>query len=309
MVKRTAALALALICFFALTSCGISAHALPEERHETQTPLPAATGGGDAKAGIIERMAGLTENDVKSISSTFSHVSARELARAISGAAEHRIDGSEDYFEDRLPFYDLTAYLSGGPEAYGSDDEQFILWAGLQEDIVEIHYRNGKGDSERRFFSDRALYRLIRDNYRTDDKIDPEAYDRYRNIIEARAQKTVDDSVNRVGSAVFTGYEIVFFTHIDTFETADGVYKVYDWSPAFTADDPEGIGWVGGMYLDAQGRVRGCELETCFAVKTAPAGAQEEYRFLFGDLYLGPNEAAGRENAWETIARAFAEPA
>lgn len=288
--KKLAALILILTCVLTLAGCAETEPALPDD-------------GDYAKAGAIERMATLTENDIKYISGTFSNVTAGQLAAALNGAAEHQSDPSEDVYL----FYDLTAYLSGGPEGYSGDDEQFQLYAGLEEDFVKLRYIDPSGDSEERYFSDSVLYRLLRDNYRIDGAIDAEPYALYRDIIEARAQAGVDGIENMDGASAFTGYEVTYFEHIDTFEAADGEYNVYFWDVAFLTDDPKKVKWAGGMFLDAEARVCAVEQELYFVVKSFHSGAQEEHRFLFWDLYNGPDEATGRENAREEIERVFAD--
>lgn len=84
-------------------------------------------------------------------------------------------------------------------------------------------------------------------------------------------------------------------------------YEVYAWNVAFTTGgSTEGIPFAGGMSLDAEGRVIGYETDTYFAVKVLADGSFD-YRFLTGELYQGPNEATGRENAKAQVLAAFSE--
>lgn len=248
-----------------------------------------------AKAGITERMSTAAAKDIDSIYSVFSGVDAAELAAALNAAAGSRIAPPED-----LPsfYYELTAYLSG------DSGEQLSIYAGLDENIVLVRYTIDSGAGEEGYFSDAALYWLVRGSYRIDEAIDEAAYEKYRDAIEARAQSSVDTAKNMAGAAAFTGYEITRFTLVDLFETEAADYAVYSWNVAFTTDDPELIGWVGGMHLDADGRVGTYEQSTYFVVRTSASG-EEEYRFMFWDLYYGPDEENARENAKATLEGAF----
>lgn len=275
-----------------------------ENGRETENPFADVIGADDddAKAGIIERMATVAEDDIKYISSAFDHITAQQLAEALNSAAAHRTDAPENFYT----FYDLTAYLS---DVYSSDEEHFILRAGLEENFVNILYQNGSGVSEEGVFSDSTLYWLIRNNYRTEENIEMAYYNKYRDIIEDRALECVQNAKNMDGNPVFTGYKITRFERIDVFETDNGEYEVYSWDVAFPIDTNEvmKIAWAGGMYLDAEERVRAYEQETYFVVKTMIPDAEYEYRFLFWDLYNGPDEATGRENALYAIETAFSD--
>ena len=63
---------------------------------------------------------------------------------------------------------------------------------------------------------------------------------------------------------------------------------------------------TGEVSFNAEGRVTGYDSDTYFAVRVLPDGSYD-YRFLSSELYQGPNEAAGRENARAEVLAAFAE--
>lgn len=75
---------------------------------------------------------------------------------------------------------------------------------------------------------------------------------------------------------------------------------------AYTTDDPDVLPVTGEVSFDAEGRVTGYDSDTYFAVRVLPDGSYD-YRFLSSELYQGPNEAAGRENARAEVLAAFAE--
>ena len=75
---------------------------------------------------------------------------------------------------------------------------------------------------------------------------------------------------------------------------------------AYTTDDPDVLPVTGEVSFDAEGRVTGYDSDTYFAVRVLPDGSYD-YRFLSSELYQGPNEAAGRENARAEVLAAFSE--
>lgn len=261
--------------------------------------------GDSAKAGIAERMAVVKAEEIKYISSFFSrkHVSAEDMASVLNAAAEHH---SEQPGQG-LDHYTMETYLSGDPDAYNSSDEHFVFFAGLDENHINGIYFNGKGDSSSMSFEDETLYWLIRNSYRTEEHVDKDAYAYYRDTLDRRAQRLVSHCVSPSQTDILTGYEVVQFYQKEVLTDKSGSYTVYCWDPAFLTASPDDIPWVGGMYLDADGRLCAYEQYTYFVTK-GETGNFPAYRFLFWDLYNGETEEAGKERALQRIRQAF-EPA
>ena len=261
--------------------------------------------GDSAKAGIVERMAAVKAAEIKYISSFFSreHVNAEDMASVLNAAAEHRSEQSGQ----GLNHYTMEIYLSEGPDAYSSSDEHFVFFAGLDENHINGIYFNGKGDSHCMSFEDETLYWLIRNSYRTEEHVDKDAYAYYRDTLDRRAQRLVSHCVSPSRTDILTGYEVVQFYQKEVHTDESGSYTVYCWEPAFLADSTDAVPWVGGMCLDADGRVCAYEQYTYFVTK-GESGDFPPYRFLFWDLYNGETEEAGKEHALQRIRQAF-EPA
>lgn len=262
------------------------------------------------KSAALERMEGLRAEDIKYITSNFHNIEAQTLADALNAAAAGGIAGVEDGAELSQNFYWFDVYLSGGPDVYSSDDERFYFEAGLDEPTVWVDYHDGNGGVESFCLADAALYTLLRENFRSDGFVDAAEYEKYGAILEARAQERVDRSAEMTGARPYTAYEITDFAAVDRFETDGFAFEVFQWGVAFVPEDPYGVGWAGGMFLDADGRVCALEQDTYFAVRTAPDGTQE-HRFLFWDLYLGAavssDSDAGKEKVRANIVQAFEE--
>lgn len=261
--------------------------------------------GDSAKAGIVERMATVTAEEIKYVPSFVADVSlnAEEVASILNEAAEHRSKQPDS----GLHHYTMEIYLSGGPDAYSSDDERFAFFAGLDENHINGIYFNGKGDSHRMSFEDETLYWLIRNSYRTEVQVDKDAYEYHQAILDQRAQRLAAQCASPSQTDILTGYEVVQFYQKEVLTDESGSYTVYCWEPAFLTASPDDIPWVGGMYLDADGRLCAYEQYTYFVTK-GESGDFPPYRFLFWDLYNGETEEAGKEHALQRIRQAF-EPA
>ena len=261
--------------------------------------------GDSAKAGIVERMAAVKAAEIKYISSFFSreHVNAEDMASVLNTAAEHRSEQSGQ----GLNHYTMEIYLSGGPDAYSSFDEHFAFFAGLDENHINGIYFNGKGDSSIMSFEDETLYWLIRNSYRTEEHVDKNAYAYYRDTLDRRAQRLAAQCASPSRTDILTGYEVVQFYQKEVLTDESGSYTVYCWEPAFLADSTDAVPWVGGMCLDADGRVCAYEQYTYFVTK-GETGNFPAYRFLPWDLYNGETEETEKAHTLQRIRQAF-EPA
>ena len=243
---------------------------------------------------LAELMSTITAEDIKYIACEVTGaVTAEQLATALNAAAANQTAlnaSSQD------TWYSLTAYLTDG---------RLELRAGLEENAVYVRYERSAGLREA-VFEDSELYWLIRDSYSTSTNMEEVRYEEYRSVIEARAESTVQSAERYGGGPAFTGYELTLFELKDSFEGDSVRYEVYAWSVAYTTDDTDVLPVTGEVSFDAEGRVTGYDSDTYFAVRVLPDGSYD-YRFLSSELYQGPNEAAGRENARAEVLAAFAE--
>ena len=243
---------------------------------------------------LAELMSTITAEDIKYIACEVTGaVTAEQLAPALNAAAANQTALNAS---GQDTWYSLTACLTDG---------RLELRAGLEENAVYVRYERSAGLREA-VFEDSELYWLIRDSYSTSTNMEEVRYEEYRSVIEARAESTVQSAERYGGGPAFTGYELTLFELKDSFEGDSVRYEVYAWSVAYTTDDPDVLPVTGEVSFDAEGRVTGYDSDTYFAVRVLPDGSYD-YRFLSSELYQGPNEAAGRENARAEMLAAFAE--
>ena len=251
---------------------------------ETSEPDP------DTIAGL---MSAITAEDITGVEANAGGVTAEQLATALNAAAENQSALDQDGLDT---WYSLTAYLADG---------RLELRAGLEENAVYVRYERSTGSQEA-MFTDSELYWLIRDSYSTRTNIEAAHYEKCRSVIEARAERTVQSAEKYGGGPAFTGYELTSFELKDSFEGDSVRYEVYAWSVAYTTDDPDVLPVAREVSFDAEGRVTGYDSDSYLAVMVLGDGSFD-YRFMSSELYQGPNEAAGRENARAEVLAAFSE--
>lgn len=250
------------------------------------------------------RLAALTAEDIKHTAG-FSEVDAAEIARLIGAATTKRINREEQI----RTFWTLELYLSGGPYNFNTGtDEWLSIRTGPEENIVEIIYHSETGEYTFLYCEDEALYQFVRGTYTTEESVDEAAFARFGDILQAKAQETVDRSeedANEFYPLPYTGYEIIYLKLVETFEKDGAAYEVYEWHVAFLHEDPMKAGLAGGMWIDSELRVRDVEGDAYFVLCTS--GDTVAHEFFFWDLYFGPDEETGRENAHDTIVKRFRE--
>ncbi len=245
------------------------------------------------------RLTTLRPEDIKHTAG-FCDVDVSELASLLSAAAANRIE----YTGSVRAFWTLEVYLSGGPHNFNTGTaEWFSIQTGPEENIVEILYHSEDGEYSTLYFEDNALYWFVRETYTTEEIIDEDAFARFGEILSFRAQARVDGSkLNEMYVKPYTGYEIIRLVRVDEFTQGGAKYEIYEWAVAFFHDNPISV-LAGGMWVDSELRVRDLEQETYFVTRTS--GDLVDYEFFFWDLYFGPDEDSGRENAHATITEVF----
>ncbi len=252
-------------------------------------------------------MAGLQAEDMRDTTYFYgtSTSTAEELSSAIRGASSHVVTDTgtmERFTTGNYTLWNIWVYLE---DEFTSEHRQLRLSAGAAEDLVEVVYSDSPY-VDTVIVEDAPLYWLIRNCYSSDGEIDEEALAPLRPLIEAEAEETLQYYQENAPEAGYHGYEITSFYLTDTFDdiTPGAQVEIYSFSYALTMTDPTKAFWVGGNYLDSKLRAAGCDNYTYLAVERQD-GAITRTAFLFYDLYFGPSEEEGREQAKDTIAAAL----
>lgn len=239
-----------------------------------------------AKTGAIERMGSSTP---ETILETFSRypVDENTLSEALQKAAEAGPTETPEAFTD---YYEIEVYFSGGAAGYTGEDEHLHLRAGLEEGLVEVFFKPRLGKTDTGYFRNAELYSIVRGSCGIPDSVDADAYERYGEILNARAADVTERLNRNAGAGSFTGYAITELTPLDAFTRNGAEYEVCRWDAAFTIENAAKAGWSGGMWMDSLGRVRGVEQGTVFAVRHGEDGDKTVFLssgLLYDDMEAG----------------------
>lgn len=259
---------------------------------------------------LIKNFASLTAEDIKYIPG-FKGANYSDVAVLLNDLGEYRIDP----FESEASLWSMTIYLSGSEGNFSSKNDAWLsIYAYGEESRLQIVYHSQFGVYTHIYFDYPALHQYLREKFNTDDVVDADALNRYRGIIEARAEHTIAVR-NSNFDTKFSGYEIVAFHQIASFERGGMAYTVYEWDVGFITDRNNiNYPWsMNRVWVDSELRIRFYDSDPYFVVRTD--GEKEEYDFfpwdtpLYGyddELMLAYDEIAA-SFVPETDTRSFTE--
>lgn len=180
-----------------------------------------------------------------------------EVAALLRNAADHLTPNRQALTlngSDTDVIWSLDVYL-GDPDAGGwSGDDALHLFAGLEENVVEIF--GGANLPEGRVWAeDEALYQLVRTSMDTlDGEIDQEAYERYKPYVD-QFLASLDDYSNWPDTGVTVRREVTSF-HAEVRDERLGA-ALYPIGRVSIVDPPEQAPRLlaGGAYVDSRLRL------------------------------------------------------
>lgn len=274
----------------------------PEKPEKPQEQIkPEEPDDNAQEKAAIERLRSLWAEEIVEIDDR--NADPVEVAALIRAAVEHRFQRTGGSL---FAIWDLAVELSTSTEGSGRQESVWLGASPEEEDVVQVDYRSGTGTYTSLYLEDSALYDFIRSRYSTKDVIDEAAMAPYYQLLAARAKKTVDESANWHGAQPLSGYEILSFEYVDSFDKDGANYVVFEWDVAFLTENPAKVGWAGGMWLDSRCRVRALEQCTYFVV--CNFNEQADCEFFWYDLYMYCQEGMTQQESahWE-ITRVFGE--
>lgn len=253
---------------------------------------------GRARA-LIKNFATLTAEDIKYIPG-FMGTNYSDVAVLLNDLAEYRIEP----FESEASHWSMTLYLSGSEDNFNRKNDAWLtIYADGEESHVYILYHSKLDVYTQMYFDYPALHQYLRKRYKTDDVIDTEALSHYRDIIEAKAEHTIEVR-NSNFDTKFSGYEIVAFHEIATFERDGMTYTVYEWDVGYITDrNNMNYPWtMNRVWVDSELRIRGYDSDPYLVIRSR--NGREEHAFFPWDTPLyGYDEEF--ELAYDEIAAYF----
>ena len=292
--------------------------AIPEEEIEDigcslKGLVPYTTEGRSIVMTADQVMAGITEADLVYVDRDGLGDPA-ELAAALNRAADHVVQPLRSTDAVEASWWTFTIYLT---DSLSNADPYLWIYCGLPENLVTVRY------GDRPYYNtvqveDETLYWLLRNACNSEGTVDQAAAERYAPQLNAHMEAMLQDlqeiDAERVNwtdtpgeRANYTGYQLLNFQEAAVYDDIlpGQVIHLYSFDYAVTMEHPENMYWVGGNSLDGKLRMRGMDNYTYFAAALDERGELTGTRFFDFGLFWGMDEAAGEQNARDTILYSF----
>ena len=240
--------------------------------------MDAAAAMGSVEAEDFVRLETMSEELREPMAMAMRIAADKEITEAEAIGAGYNPDAHAYYRTGRI-------YLEKSSDTWlSNNDLHFELKCGLTENIVQVTY--GKSDQyDVAYFQDDTLYWFIRGLRNRNDRIDETEFQKYETVLTEKMEETLQMMKSNPGN--FFDYELCRFYEILEFEEDGGsVVHLYDFDFALLTGTPHHIGWAGGMYLDANARLRGLNVGQ-FAVRLQD-GVLQAYVFMYSDEQYNP---------------------
>lgn len=265
------ALAGALLCM--LCACGSAAEG------------PAPTDTTPVETGLLDLLAGLTEEDIGDVSQYGPNEppDRTTLAALLNEAAAHPIDHADLTINgsDTDVVWSLDCYIAPKNQGICSGADALHLQAGLEENVVEIFGGENLPDG-RVHLEDAALYQLLRTSCDQEGFINEYYYEKYRDLVDGYYNGRLEE----VRDAGYTAWEFTEFLGVlgTTKESGKGAVA-FRMGAAFVTDPPELAPHVlaGGAYVDSALRVHGLDWQNVYLVTLD----EEPVGLSFGEGVIG----------------------
>ena len=191
---------------------------------------------------------------------------AEDLAALIRAAAAHPVDhpGLTLSGSDTDVVWSLDCYLAPKGQDVYSDADALYLWAGLEENVVEIFGGDNLPDS-RVHLEDAALYQFIRTSCDSEGLINETFYEKYRDIVDGY----YDSRLEELKESGYVSWELTEFLGVlGTTKVSGKGATAFRMQAAFRTDPPELAPHriAGGAYVDSQLRVHGLDWQNVYLV-------------------------------------------
>lgn len=256
MKKRTLPLMLSGALLLVLCACGPAAEG------------PAPTDTAPAETGLLDLLAGLTEEDIGEVSQYGPNEppDRATLAAMLNEGAAHPIDHADLTLNgsDTDVVWSLDCYIAPKGQGVYSGEDALHLQAGLEENVVEVFGGENLPDG-RVHLEDAALYQLLRTSCDQEGFINEYYYEKYRDLVDGYYNGRLEE-VRDVG---YTAWELTEFLGVlgTTKESGKGAVA-FRMGAAFVTDPPELAPHVlaGGAYVDSALRVHGLDWQNVYLV-------------------------------------------
>lgn len=217
---------------------------------------------------LLELLAELEGEDIGSVSwyGSSAPPEADELAALIRAAASHPMDHPDLTLNgsDTDVVWSLDCYLAPKGQDVYSDVDALYLWAGLEENVVEV-FGGANLPNGRVHLEDETLYQLLRTSCDSDTVINETYYEKYRDMVDGY----YDSRLEHLKETGYVSWELTEFLGVlgTTKESGKGAVA-FRMNAAFRTDPPELAPnrIAGGAYVDSQLRVHALDWQNVYLV-------------------------------------------
>jgi len=185
------------------------------------------------------------------------------LAGLIRSSLDHFLERSFDQWDHGVWQVSVRTTDSSGQSYVGTGDNELILYAGQEENVVALYYGYAPEGQHYQFVHSESLYEFVRSCFMPEQSIDTAAQ---RKLVETINRVLLTELEERSAYAdVYTGIWLTALEEIASFDDllADATVKLYYYDLALGVDDLRTAGWAGGAWADGEGRFRPYHSSMC----------------------------------------------
>ena len=215
-------------------------------------------------------LSGLRADEIGGLGGGF--VTPEELAPLLNGAVQHPVEHAPLTLDGSgTDIVWSVSFCLGGGEGPWDGDDGVYLYAGLEENLVEVS-AGANLPQDRLHLADEALYRCVRAvNDTPDGPIDQDAYAQLGDLVETHLDALLDGAWD----GGYRAYELTGFYREDDWKdyhpalAGEDSLHAYRVVSVFTSDPPEAAVHMlaGGMSVDSRLRAHGLDVYSALVVE------------------------------------------
>ena len=278
-----------LIMVFSLWGCG-GQQDVTEEPDKSETPVQ------EESSAFAEMLKTLEASQFTCMEGA-GNISAEEFVAVLKNAAagEYTLEENvEDGYDPAAGYcWSLEAYFEGDPETTGIswNDSHLRAECYFTENLVKVWYGKA-GAYEVATFNDEDLYQLILHKGDREHRIDEDDYEKFKDILTEQMELNYYRWKDSPGN--ITGYELLEFYNLGSYEEDGAVVELYDFDYALIPENPEKIILVGGIGFDSQFRLINFNGGGQLAVRYRD-GEMTAHNFMEDDFHYIPGKEENAE--------------
>ena len=241
---------LVLVMVFSLWGC-VGPQEVPEEPDKSEPPVQEDS---SAFAEMLKTLDGSRFTYMEGAGNISAEYFVSTLKNAAAGGYTLEENVENGYDPTAGYCWSLEAYFEGDLETTGLSWNDLHIRAEcyFTENLAKVWYGKA-GAYDVATFNDESLYQLILHKDDREHRIDEDDYEKLKDILTEQMELNYNRWKDSPGN--ITGYELLEFYHVGSYEEDGTVVELYDFDYALIPENPEKIMLVGGIGFDSQFRL------------------------------------------------------